>query len=64
MSKKKKYSPEAKFGGIVKNQLKSVKDDLVTIKEQLNGISTAIDDLTERIGEIEKILKEKKVKVA
>lgn len=67
---KKKFSPEARFGGIVKNQLISVKKDLTTIKGQLDGISTTVDDLAKRIEEIEKILKpqvqekKKKVKVA
>jgi len=43
--------------------LKPIKNDLTTIKEQLDGISTAIDALTRRIEEIEKILKREKVMV-
>jgi len=34
-----------------------------TIKAHLDGISTAIDDLTKRIEEIEEILKKEKVMV-
>ena len=44
--------------------LKPIKEDLTTIKGQLDGISKSIDDLTERIEEIEKILKASKVKKA
>ena len=47
----------------VGKMLKPVKADLATIKGQLDGISTAIDDLTKRIEEIEKILKAKKARV-
>ena len=58
----KKYSAEQRFGGIVKQQLISVKKDLTTIKDQLTRIGTSIDDLRDRIEEIEKILKASKVK--
>ena len=47
----------------VGKMLKPIKADLATIKGQLDGIGTAIDDLTRRIEEIEKLLKTKKVKV-
>ena len=48
----------------VGKMLKPVRADLTTIKGQLDGIGSAIDDLTKRIEEIEKILKVKaKVKV-
>jgi len=46
----------------VGKMLKPIKEDLMTIKGQLDGISKSIDDLTERIEEIEKILKASKVK--
>ena len=46
----------------VGKMLKPIKEDLTTIKGQLDGISKSIDDLTERIEEIEKILKASKVK--
>jgi len=46
----------------VGRMLKPVKKDLATIKEQLNRISTSIDDLRDRIEAIEKILKASKVK--
>jgi predicted nucleic acid-binding Zn-ribbon protein len=62
MSKKKGYSPEAKFGGIVKRQLISVKEDLTTIKDQLTSISDSVDNLRDRIEEIEKMLKAPKAK--
>jgi len=46
--------------------LKPIKEDLTTIKGQLDGISKSIsksiDDLTERIEEIEEILKASKAK--
>ena len=46
----------------VGRMLKPVKEDLATIKDQLNRISTSIDDLRDRIEAIEKILKASEVK--
>ena len=40
-----------------------IKKDLETIKGQLNQISTTLDDLTERVAEMERLLKEAKQKV-
>ena len=40
----------------VGKMLKPVKEDLATIKEQLTTISTSIDELRDRMEEIEKVL--------
>jgi len=40
----------------VGKMLKPVKEDLATIKQQLNAISTSIDELRDRMEEIEKVL--------
>lgn len=58
---------ERKMGNIyeaIGAMLKPVKSDLTEIKTKLDAVSIGIDDLRTRIEEIEKILKEQKVKVA
>lgn len=49
-------------GGIIKNQLKPIKDDLEYIKKQVDAIRDRVNGLATRIEEIEKALT--KVKVA
>ena len=49
-------------GGVIKKQLKPIKDDLEYIKKQVDAIRDRIEGLTTRIEQIEGILK--KVKVA
>jgi prefoldin subunit 5 len=54
-------------GRIIFAAVKPIKEDLVTIKGQLDQVNTTLQDLTRRIEEIERLVKEeqkKKVRVA